>query len=84
MWKLGCDSVKKVVCAFRSHADPGLQAKLVQKMVPKSMLFLALVFVKILVRFGVRFGGTILVKNREKCVAKTSLREVVKMVRNKR
>ena len=56
VWKLDCDSVKKVVCAFRSHADPGLQAKLVQKMVPKSMLFLALVFVKILVRFGVPFG----------------------------
>ena len=26
VWKLDCDSVKKVVCAFRSHADPGLQA----------------------------------------------------------
>ena len=28
--------------------------------------------------------GTILVKNQEKCVAKTGLREVVKMVRKKR
>ena len=26
VWKLDCDTVKKVVCAFRSHADPGLQA----------------------------------------------------------
>ena len=26
VWKLECDSVKKVVCAFRSRADPGLQA----------------------------------------------------------
>ena len=26
VWKLDCDRVKKVVCAFRSHADPGLQA----------------------------------------------------------
>ena len=56
VWKLGCDSVKKVVCAFRSHADPGLQARLVQKIVEKSMLFVALVFVKLLVRFGVPFG----------------------------
>ena len=56
VWKLDCDRVKKVVCAFRSHANPGLQAGVVQKMVPKSMLFLALVFVKILVRFGVPFG----------------------------
>ena len=47
---------QKVVCAFRSRADPGLQAGVVQKMDPKSMLFLALVFVKILVRFGVPFG----------------------------
>ena len=47
VWKLDCDSVKKVVCAFRSHADPGLQAGVVQKMVPKSMLFLTLVFMKI-------------------------------------
>ena len=56
VWKLDCDRVKKLVCAFRSHANPGLQAKLVQKMVPKSMLFLALVFMKILFRFGVPFG----------------------------
>ena len=37
--------------------------------------------------FGSIWGtlwGTILVKNREKCVAKTSLREVVKIVRKKR
>ena len=56
VWKLDCDTVKKVVCAFRSHADPGLQAGVVQKMDPKSMLFLALVFMKLLVRFGVPFG----------------------------
>ena len=54
--KVDCDTVKKVVCAFRSHADPGLQAKLVQKIVQKSMLFFVLVFMKILVRFGVPFG----------------------------
>ena len=47
VWKLDCDRVKKVVCAFRSHADPGLQVKLVQRMVPKSVLFLTLVFMKI-------------------------------------
>ena len=47
---------EQLQCAFRFAAIPGLQAKLVQKMVPKSMLFLALVFVKILVRFGVPFG----------------------------
>ena len=37
--------------------------------------------------FGSIWGtlwGTILVKNQEKCVAKTGLREVVKMVRKKR
>ena len=33
-----------------------LQAKLVQEMVPKSMLFLALIFIKILDRFVVPFG----------------------------
>ena len=39
---------EQLQCAFRFAAIPGLQAKLVQKMVPKSMLFLALVFMKIL------------------------------------
>ena len=83
VWKLDCDSVKKVVCAFRSHADPGLQAGLVQKLV-QNQCFLSSCFYE---AFGSIWGtlwGTILVKNREKCVAKTGFREVVKMVRKKR
>jgi len=39
VWKLECASVKKVVCAFRSRADPGLQARVVQKLFQKSMFF---------------------------------------------
>ena len=41
MWKLDCDRVKKVVCAFRSHADPGLQAAWG---VSKSLFFGGLLF----------------------------------------
>ena len=43
-------------CGGGGFAGEDLQAKLVQKMVPKSMLFLALVFMKIWDRFGVPFG----------------------------
>ena len=43
---------EQLQCAFRFAARPGLQAHGVQK----SMLFLALVFMKIWVRFGVPFG----------------------------
>ena len=51
--------------------------------VPKSMFF-SLCFYE---AFGSIWGtlwGTILVKNQEKCVAKTGLREVAKRVRKKR
>ena len=83
VWKLDCDSVKKVVCAFRSHADPGLQARLVQKLVQKSMFFSPCFYDDLGSIWGTLWG-TILVKNREKCVAKTGFREVVKIVRKKK
>ena len=59
-------------------------ARIYRLMVFKNQCFLSPCFYE---DFGSILGtlwGTILVKNREKCVAKTGFREVVKIVRKKR
>ena len=65
-------------------APPGIdsQAGLVQKLV-QNQCFLSSCFYEDFASIWVTLWGTILVKNRKKCVAKTSLREVVKRVRKK-
>ena len=66
-------------------APPGIdsQAGVVQKLV-QNRCFLSSCFYDDLGLIWGTLWGTILVKNREKCVAKTAFREVAKRVRKKR